>query len=160
MIVVSIDPGLTGAAAFIKPDGSCIVEDLPTVRLPGDGLVKSRIDGRALSNMLLRHCPVGVPVMAVMEQVGTMGGKNNAVQTQGSLMRSLGAVETVLEMLRMPPKMVHPKTWKKFFGLKSDKKESLAVARTLYPDAPLNLAKHHNRAEAVLIGHWATRKLT
>ena len=35
-----------------------------------------------------------------------------------------------------------------------EKGASLVTARTLYPSAPLKLAKHHNRAEALLIAHY------
>jgi hypothetical protein len=158
MIAVGIDVGLTGAAAFLGSNGTCTVEDLPTVDLAGNGLIRRRIDGRAFAEIMRRNCPVGEPVRVFMEQVSTMGGKNNAVQTQGSLMRSLGAIEATLEVLRVPALMVHPKAWKGFYGLSSDKKESLQVARTLYPRAPLTLARHHNRAESLLIAHWGMQK--
>jgi hypothetical protein len=161
MILVGIDAGLTGAAAFIDSrDGGCVVEDLPTKNLAGDGLIKRRIDGYGFALMLRKHCAAGQPVLVLMEQVGAMGGKNNAVQTQVSLGRSLGALEAAIEILRLPLHMVQPQTWKRFFGLGSDKAESLRVARALYPDAPLELAKHHNRAESVLIAHYGLRKLT
>jgi hypothetical protein len=76
-------------------------------------------------------------------------------------MRTLGAVEAVLEVLRLPPTMLHPKTWKGFFGLDSEKGGSLASARALYPDVAARLAraKDHNRAEAVLLAHYGLRKL-
>lgn len=160
MVIVGIDAGLTGAVSFLDMNGKCVVEDLPTVGLPGRGLIKNRIDGRALADLLLKNCPAGEPIKVVMEQVATMGGKNNSVQTQGSLMRTLGAIEATLEVLRIPAQLVYSQTWKRLYGLSSDKKASLVVARKLYPDAPLHLAKHHNRAEAVLIAHWALRKLT
>jgi hypothetical protein len=57
-------------------------------------------------------------------------------------------------MLRMPIHPVQPRVWKAHYGLKSDKAASLTTARALYPSAPLNLAKHHNRAEAVLLAHY------
>ena len=156
MIAMGVDPGLTGAVAWVDSKGSCVVVDLPTVELPGNGLVKRRIDGLALARLIRTHCPAAEGVLALCEQVGTMGGQNNAVQTQGSLMRSLGAIEAVLEVLRMPPQMVRPQAWKSHYGVGSDKAASLATARALYPCAAdaLKLAKHHNRAEAVLIAHY------
>lgn len=157
MITIGVDPGLSGAVAFIDERGSCLVEDLPTIALPGNGLVKRRIDGRALANLILRCTVPGEPVQAYVEQVSTMGGKNNAVQTQGSLMRTLGAVETVLEMLRMPPTMVVPRTWKRVYGLDSSKADSLAIARKLYPSiagSRLKRALDHNRGDAVLLAHY------
>lgn len=155
-ISIGIDPGLSGAISFVSERG-CVVEDLPTMPLPGNGLITKKIDGRALAQLIRRHVPIGDVAMVFCEQVNTMGGKNNAVQTQGSLMRTLGAIEAVLECMGMAPTMLSPQKWKRFYGLDSDKKNSLAAARALYEDAPLSLAKHHNRAEAMLIGHWGLR---
>lgn len=160
MIVVGIDAGLTGAAAFITTRGTCSVEDLPTKNLDGGGLIKRRIDGLALARLLRDRCPAEEPVLVLVEQVGAMGGKNNAVQTQVSLGRTLGAIEAAIEILRLPLHMVGSQAWKRFYGLSSDKGESLRVARELYPEAPLQLGKHHNRAEAVLIAHFGLRKYT
>jgi len=154
LITVGIDPGLTGAIAFVDSRGTCSIEDMPTVELPGDGLVTRRVDGLKLAQLLRQFVPAGHACQVVLEQVQTMGDKNNAVQTQGSLMRTLGAIEATLEVLRMPTTMVHPKTWKKRFGLGSEKGKSLEVARQLYPSAPLELAKHHNRAEALLLARF------
>ena len=126
--------------------------------LPGNGLVKRKVDGRAFAQLLREMVPAGESALVMVEQVRVMGGKNNAVQTQGSLMRTLGALEAVLEVLRMPPTMLEPQTWKRFYGLGSDKKASLELARRLYPTAVLHLAKHHNRAEAVLLAHYGLRK--
>lgn len=130
------------------------------MQLPGDGMVTRKIDGRALVELLRRHTVPGEPVQVFLEQVGTMGGKNNAVQTQGSLMRTLGAIEAVLECLRMPPQMVYPQKWKAFYALDKNKAAALAKARLLYPamsGTSLKLAKHHNRAESILIAHWGLR---
>lgn len=157
MIFIGIDPGLSGAISFVT-ERTCVVEDLPTMPLPGDGLITQKIDGRALAMLIRKNVPIGETAEAYLEQVNTMGGKNNAVQTQGSLMRSLGAIETVLECLGYKPTMLAPQKWKRFYGLDADKKKALVVARGLYRAAPLSLAKHHNRAEAVLIAHWGLRK--
>jgi crossover junction endodeoxyribonuclease RuvC len=159
MIFVGIDPGLTGAVAAVDSAGTCTVEDIPTVNLPGDGLIRRRVDGLALARMLRHMVPAGHECVVVIEAVQTMGGKNNAVQTQGSLMRTLGAIESAAEILRMPMKPVLPKVWKKRYGLGSEKGASLKIARELYPVAPLGLAKHHNRAEALLLAHYGKAEL-
>lgn len=154
MVFIGIDPGLTGAISFIDSRGSCVIEDIPTVELPGNGMVKRKVDSLALARLVRQHCPASEQAMVMCEAVRAMGGKNNAVQTQGSLMRTLGAIEAVFEVLRFPWQIVEPQAWKRFYGLGSDKAASLATARALYPGAPLKLAKHHNRAEALLIAHY------
>lgn len=137
--------------------------------LPGNGLIKSKIDGRAFAELVRRRTVPGEKAHVICERVGAMGGKDNAVQIQASLARTLGAIEAVLECLRMPPEMVSPVKWKGAFGLVNPKwkdterkAKSLEVARRLYPalaDTSLRLAKSHNRAEAVLIAHWGFREL-
>lgn len=160
MIVIGIDPGLTGAVAVMDHNGVRAVFDIPTMPVPGAGpkaLVKNKIDGRALCQLLLKHCPAseGKP-RVFLEKVSTMGGANNAVQTQGSLMRSLGAIETVIECLNYPMEQVAPQSWKKQFGIGSDKTKGLEAARRLHPEvlADLKRVKDHNRAEAVLLAHY------
>jgi hypothetical protein len=170
LIVVGVDPGLTGALAFIGCAGGVVLEDMPTLDLPGGGLVKRRVDGRALANIVRSHCPVGETVAVFCEAVGTMGGKNNAVQTQGSLLRSLGAIEAVFDMLRWPCMPVSPQGWQAFYklrGKKAEKREkdelpaAMRVARGLYPQAAdrISRVKDHNRAEALLVAHFGMRYL-
>ncbi|RYF46534.1 MAG: hypothetical protein EOO27_39190 [Comamonadaceae bacterium] len=167
MMFVGIDPGLTGACAVVGPQGLRGVFDLPTMPIPGVGpkaMVQRKIDGRAFCNELLRLCPAGeAKPTIVIEAVGTMGGANNAVQTQGSLLRSLGALETVAECLRLPVLYVSPQTWKRRYGLidsklslKDRKAKAMDAARSCFPACTdIARAKDHNRAEAILIARYA-----
>lgn len=165
MIIVAVDPGLTGACAVLDHNGLRAVFDVPVMPIPGAGqkaMVRNKVDGRALAKALRLHCPAGESIHAVVEGVNVMGGKNNAVQTQGSLLRTLGAIETVLECLGWAPDYANPQTWKRYFGLidselsvSQRKAKALECARRLYPGcADLGLAKFHNRAESLLIAHW------
>ncbi len=164
MIVVGIDPGLTGALAFVHA-GQAVIEDIPTLPLTGKGLVTRRIDGLKLAEIARRHCPADACVTVICEAVGTMGGKNNAVQTQGSLLRSLGAIEAVFDVLRWPCLMVRAQEWQKHYllaGKKTEKRArgelpaAISKAAALYPGARHQLlrVKDHNRAEALLIAHY------
>jgi crossover junction endodeoxyribonuclease RuvC len=57
---------------------------------------------------------------------------------------------------------VQPQAWKKLFGLNgADKKDSLDVARRLYPALGADLArvKDHNRSEALLLAHFGQSRL-
>ena len=68
-----------------------------------------------------------------------------------------GAYEGVLDMLRLPFRSVEPQVWKGFYGIGASKREALHKALVLYPDAPVRLMADHNKAEALLIAHWALR---
>ena len=103
MIIIGIDPGLTGACAVLGQHGVKTVFDLPTMPVPGAGekaLVKRKIDSYALCQLLLKHSPAGEgKPTVVIEQVHARGD-GNSMQTQASMMRSLGAIETVIECLK------------------------------------------------------------
>ena len=65
-----------------------------------------------------------------------------------SLAQSLGAWSPVT-----------PHVWKRDLELTSDKNESLAMARLLWPDAPLARKRDNGRAEALLMAEWKRRVL-
>lgn len=147
--------------------GRCEIVDIPTVDLEGGGLIKRRVQGRELALLIRQMVPAGNEPLVFLEQVGAMGGKDNAIQTQASLAGTFYSIRTVLDILRWPPELVLPQRWKGTYGLKrtAGEKDSaykgrhLALARKLYPSAPLHLAKHHNRAEALLLAHFGVSKL-
>lgn len=173
MIVLAVDPGLTGGCAVLTETGLRAVFELPTMddRSVGPAaMIQRKIDGRALVTQLRLHCPAHEQVRAVLEKVSVMPTpksgrpdmKDNTAQAQSSLIRSFTTVETVLECLGWAPAYANPQTWKRFYGLIDSslttaqrKAKALACARRLYPDCgELRLAKDHNKAEAILLAHW------
>lgn len=160
-IFVGIDPGVTGAIAAVDSRG-CAVVDLPTVAIPGTGMVKRRLCGRGLAEILRRFVPPGEVAFVVLEDVHTMPGLRNSPQTQGSLMQSKGIVQGVLDtMSTLEVRLVNAQTWKRLYGVGADKDLALETARKLYPNAEHLLArkKDHNRAEALLLAHFGKVKL-
>lgn len=169
-VFVGIDPGLCGACAFINVRGEVAIEDLPTVPTGGGGMVKRRLDGRGFAVAMRTHCPPDEKVLVAVEAVQAMAGKNNALQTQAALVGVLRSIEAVLDVLRLKAEMVQPQTWQAFYGLRGKKAEpklpgqpapNIQKALALYPGAQhlLTLAKHHNRAEALLLAHFARERL-
>lgn len=177
MIVIGIDPGLTGACSVIDHNGLRAVFDLPVMKIPGVGekaLVQKKIDGHAFCALLLKHAPAGEPKPTIaIEAVGTQG-VGISIQTAASLLRSLGALETVAECLRFPIVYINSQKWKRYYGLIDHnkdpnltasqqsaltKKRSMECARRLYPDCTdIARAKDHNRAESLLIAHWMLKE--
>lgn len=159
MITLGIDIGLTGALAALDARGSVCIEDLPTTTASND---KRRLDGRALLTLVRKFVPPGEPCVVVIEDVqarpmGNGGGHGNTMHSQGSLMRSRGLIEGVLDMMgpQTTVRWVQPQAWKRHYGLlKAEKGASMRTAQGLYPTAPLSLVKHHNRAEALLLAHY------
>jgi hypothetical protein len=160
-ITLGIDIGLTGALAAIDSRGTCQVADLPT-KPQGD---KNRLCGRALLDLMRSFVPPGAIARVVIEDVqarpfGNANTHGNTMHSQASMMRSRGAVESACDIARLELVVVSPQTWKKFYGLTGQPKSaSMGLALRLYPDAPLKLVKHHNRAESLLLAHWGARVL-
>ena len=154
MITIAIDIGITGALAAVDGRGGHVIHDLPTV---ADG-EKRRLCGRGLILLLRQVVKPGETALAVIEDVRPRPNptRGTSIVTEGALMRSRGIVEAAFDIARIEIKAVQPQTWKRHYGLLGSKKktDSLPVARALYPDAPLGLQKHHNRADAILIAHF------
>jgi crossover junction endodeoxyribonuclease RuvC len=70
-----------------------------------------------------------------------------------------GQALSLAQRFRAPWHLVTPKVWKKEMGLSSDKNESLAMARELWPEAPLSRKKDVDRAEALLLAEYWRRCL-
>ena len=87
-----------------------------------------------------------------MEQVHSM--PNQGVSSTFAFGRAVGVISAVCELTNYPFHLVSPQKWKKHFGLTADKNEALALARKLFPKAPLKLKKDINRAEALLIAEY------
>jgi hypothetical protein len=160
-IIIGCDPGLTGALTALYADGSLEILDLPTCAIETAGpkaKVKRKIDAKMLRELLRRLVPPDEKAIFAMEDMQLLGG--SSVQTMGALAHTRGILEAVAILCGMSMTYVTPQRWKRFYGLGSNKGDCLRVARELYPSAPLTLAKHHNRAESLLIARWAQRTLT
>lgn len=150
-LYLGVDPGLTGALALLHADGSMhSVEDLP-VMARGKGRVKHEIDPAALARLIRPHA-MDIK-LAVVEQVGSMPGQG--VASVFSMGHSLGCIVGVVQALDIPLRLVPPSVWKKRAGISSDKNLARSEAIRLWPAAPLDRVKDHNRAEALLLARYA-----
>jgi crossover junction endodeoxyribonuclease RuvC len=139
----------------VDAHGTASIVDLPVV----EDAAGKRIAGRQLLNLIRGMSPAGEAALAIIEDVRPRPGPNTA-HTMGSLMGTRRAVEAVLDVAGVKVLAVQPSTWKRFFGLlKSEKAQSLEVARTLYPlqAGMLKRQKDHNRAEALLLAHYGQK---
>ena len=161
MIILGIDAGIEGAVAALDGrTGELIgVRDLPVMR---DRSI-AWIDGGELLLMLgdLRN---GRPARAYVERLQAMPRAMGGAHTAISRGLTLGSILATLSIAGIGVELVTPAVWKRSLGLlqpkatpTARKRESLDRARLLYPTAELDRAKHHNRAEALLIAHWGMR---
>lgn len=150
--IIGIDPGSSsGAWAAISEQGLYIdCGDIPS----NDG----RVDALALFNILLGISDKHHGLRIAVESVGVRPGQG--IASSGKFMRAAGAIEAVAALAGDSLTLVRPQVWKKHHDLiGTDKKVSLELARYIWPDAPLKLAKHHGRADALLMALWLRSQL-
>ena len=151
MITVGIDPGLTGAVAFLRNGEYYSLFDIPTT-LKGSGSVKQEVEPGGLKRMFLERLEGREDVAIALERVSAMPGQGSS--SVFSFGDTYGCCRSVASLTGYPLHLVTPATWKKHFGLGRDKEESRALASRLFPKAELHLKKHADRAEALLIARW------
>lgn len=151
--VIGIDPGLSGAVAFVPDSGAARVVDMPTAPYSKTGFVKRALDLEALARLLE---PYAGSARVYLERVSAFPGQG--VGSMFSLGMSYWGAAGAAVAAGLPVTLVEPKAWKAYFGLTKDKGEALTLARRLFPGAELHLAKHHNRAEALLIAAYGAER--
>lgn len=145
MIVVGIDPGLTGAWAAIDGREFIAAGDMPVMARSGG---KRQVNAAELANVLRRHNPARV----VLEQVHSMRGQG--VASMFSFGMGYGTVIGVVAALGIPIVEVSPQAWKrsaKLIGADKDMARTRAIQA--FPDAAAFLTRKKDvaRAEAILI---------
>jgi Holliday junction resolvasome RuvABC endonuclease subunit len=150
-IFLGVDPGIHGALALIeiREDGPHVVDaiDIPTI---GAG-AKERVNVHAMQEWVLRHRPFRAFIeraQALPKQGASSGYKYG---------RSVGALEATIALCNVPFEIVEPSMWKHALRLKGkDKEGSRQKALQMFPRAAhlLTLKRHHQRAEAMLIGYF------
>lgn len=151
MITIGIDPGLSGAIGVLRDGAYVAVLDMPIVA-KGSGSVKNEVDPAGLASLLREYAPADESVSVVLERVNAMPGQGSS--SIFSLGDSFGCARAVVAACRFELTHVTPVQWKKHFKLTSDKELGRALAVRMFPDAPLNLKKHVDRAEALLMARW------
>lgn len=145
-MILGIDPGATGAVAFLHEIENGYVtkhsvHDLPIV----DGMVSPAGFHKMIHYLTFNH--------AYIERAQSMPKQGIASTFKYGV--GYGAILGVLAALQIPYTLISPRVWKKAFHLiGKDKEASRALAIQWYPQADLHLKKHHGRSEALLIARW------
>lgn len=155
MIIIGIDPGLSGAVAFYDTvEGSVEIHDMPTVELARNGKNKREVSAALLANILTSRKADG----AFLERVNAMTGQG--VSSVFSFGRSSGIVEGILAAYDIPTTLVTPQAWQKAVGQRTGKDGSRERAMQLFP-AHADLFKRKKddgRSDAALIAYYGASK--
>lgn len=156
MIVLGIDPGITGAIAMIGHRANLIkIGDLPTmVRAGKKAHVQRQVNGAGLAE-LLRDWLTDTDKNEIRFYLETpIAFPGLHVAAVGASFHTAGLIEGVVTARGYALELVAPNVWKKALGLSSSKEQCRMKAVRLYPEAGLNRVKDHNRAEALLIAKY------
>src|SRR6266550_5358983 len=108
MIVCGIDPGLSGALAFLDSATGQIaaVFDMPVLAIMRGKGKRHDLDGHALLRLLEQYRPGH----AFVEQAQAMPGQS--AYATGIFFQVYGEIRGILIGLTVPLTVVHPKKWK------------------------------------------------
>lgn len=152
-LVIGVDPGQTGALAFVLNGDPIAFVDVPTIARAAGGRM---VDGHSLADDVRKAIEAcgSAYVLAVFELVQAM--PDQSANSGFRFGQSDGIIRGALGALRIPWSEVTPNVWKRFFGLiGSDhpKDDAIAAALDRHPEASkwIYLKKHADRAEALLL---------
>jgi len=154
MCILGIDPGLSGALAYL--DDELLIYDIPTLNIERNGKNKRQIDIHSLHAMLgvynVQHC--------YLENINAFPGQG--VTSMFQMGRGYGQIEMALASHKIPVTYIAPQVWKKALGVPKDKDGARQRASQLMPaeSHQWSLKKHDGRAEAALIALYGKNKTT
>ena len=150
MIIIGIDPGISGAISVLENKKILEVYDTPTMI---DGKKNKRqINSAQVTNIIKERLNNEKEVIVVVEQVNAMPGQG--VTSMFNFGQSFGVIKGICAALSLPIYFVRPSKWKKHFNLiKTNKDASRTKVIEAYPEisSKLHRKKDSNRADAILI---------
>jgi|TARA_B110000438_G_scaffold6080_1_gene6035 crossover junction endodeoxyribonuclease RuvC len=150
MIIIGVDPGISGAISIIENKKILEVYDTPTMI---DGKKNKRqINSAQVTNIIKERLNKEKDVVVVVEQVNAMPGQG--VTSMFNFGQSFGVIKGICAALGLPIYFVRPTKWKKHFNLiKTNKDASRTKVIEAYPEisSKLHRKKDSNRADAILI---------
>lgn len=156
MKIIGIDPGITGALAFIDTDACTIaMRDMPV-----EVYLKTRkIVATAELMAIFRDI---VPDAVFTEEVGVKPGEG-AVGAF-AFGRGVGRLEGVTDAMQIQRWSIRPQEWKGRLNVKADKELAVTRAKQLIPSAAPHFigprgGLKHGRAEASMIALYGAIKL-
>ena len=155
MLIIGIDPGLSGSICFFK-DGKIIdVIEMPTMTEGKKN--KKQVNGAQIYNEISKRVieMESQNVRVVIEQVSAMPGQG--VTSMFNFGQSFGILKGICSAMRLSMHFVRPAKWKKYFNLiNSEKDASRTRAIEIFPyfSSQLSKKKDSNKADAILIASF------
>ena len=155
MLIIGIDPGISGSICFFEDGKILEVLEMPTMT---DGKKnKKQVNGAQIYNEISIKIR-GIEkqnLRVIIEQVSAMPGQG--VTSMFNFGQSFGILKGICSAMQLPMYFVRPAKWKKYFGLiKSEKDASRTKAIEMFPyfSSQLSKKKDSNKADAILIASF------
>ncbi len=155
MLIIGIDPGISGSICFFQ-DGKIIdVVEMPTMTEGKKN--KKQVNGSQIFNEILFRIKKldKKDVKVIIEQVSAMPGQG--VTSMFNFGQSFGILKGICSAMQLPMYFVRPAKWKKYFNLiNSEKDASRTKAIEIFPyfSGQLSRKKDSNKADAILIASF------
>ena len=155
MLIIGIDPGISGSICFFQ-DG--VIKDVVEMPTMIDGKKnKKQVNGsqifNEISNKIKKIDKKNIKV--VIEHVTAMPGQG--VTSMFNFGQSFGILKGICSAMQLSVYFVRPAKWKKYFNLiNSEKDASRTKAIEIFPYYSSNLSrkKDSNKADAILIASY------
>ena len=162
MLIIGIDPGISGSICFFKDGKILEVIEMPTMT---DGKKnKKQLNGAQIFNEIKMRIINNElrDIRVIIEQVSAMPGQG--VTSMFNFGQSFGILKGICSAMQLSMYFVRPAKWKKYFNLlNSEKDASRTKAIEIFPyfSSQLSKKKDANKADAILIAsfYYETHKL-
>ena len=155
MLIIGIDPGITGSICFFE-DGKIIdVVEMPNM---AEGKKNKRqVNGAQIYHEISKRIKnlEKKDIKAIIEQVAAMPGQG--VTSMFNFGQSFGVLKGICAAMQISMYFVRPAIWKKYFNLiNTEKDASRTKAIEIFPhfSAQLSRKKDSNKADAILISSF------
>ena len=155
MLIIGIDPGISGSICFFEDGKILDVINMPTMT---DGKKnKKQLNGSQIYNEISKRIKKtgDQNTRVVIEQVSAMPGQG--VTSMFNFGQSFGILKGICSAMQLPMYFVRPAKWKKYFNLlNSEKDASRTRAIEIFPyfSSQLSRKKDSNKADAILIASF------
>ena len=155
MLIIGMDPGISGAICFFENGEVKEIIDIPSM---ADGKKNKRqINGPQVYNEIssrIKNTP-RKEIVVVIEQVSAMPGQG--VTSMFNFGQSFGVLKGICSAMQLSMRFIRPAKWKKYFGLiKTEKDASRTKVIEIFPyiSSQLSKKKDSNKADAILISSF------
>ena len=155
MLIIAIDPGISGSICFFEDGKILDVVEMPTM-IEGKKNKKQANGAQIYNEILKRINKIDKKnIKVIIEQVSAMPGQG--VTSMFNFGQSFGILKGICSAMQLSMYFVRPAKWKKYFNLiNSEKDASRTKAIEIFPYFSPNLSKKKdsNKADAILIASY------